>query len=114
MADVTSSTTLGEVERILAHRAERIRELENNETEMAERICEWFNPADDYSTELDAIERAHDFIVEQPCVCKFTGSEDERALHDDGTGTPLVPWGDEDLCKRCRVLGRYFDKPISR
>lgn len=114
MADVTSTTTLGEVERILAQRAARITELEEAADEINERVCEWFNPPDDYSTDLDAIEEAHDFIIEQPCTCTFTGSEEERALHDDGTGTPLVPWGDEDRCKRCSVLGRYFDKSISR
>lgn len=109
---VDNTTTLGEVERILAHRAERIRELEDNETEMADRICEWFNPPDDYSTELDAIERAHDFIVEQPCTCKFTGPDEER--HEDANGACLVPWDDGDQCKRCGVLGRYFDKSLGR
>lgn len=69
--DVTTATPLGEVERILTHRAERIAELERDASELEEHIFDLFNPPDDDSTTVrSVIDAAHTYIVAQPCTCK--------------------------------------------
>jgi hypothetical protein len=91
------ATIIADQERRIARLREEIELLEQRELELDELVDERFNPPDDDSTNAhDVIAAAATFIEEQRCVC---GS---FVLEDD------------EPCQRCRVLGRFHDKPVSR
>lgn len=69
-------------------------------------VC--FNPPDEDGAEEEIVAQAMlaaaEFIEAVPCTCKTSDPEGDRT----------VPYETDDKCRRCDVLGRYFDTPIGR
>lgn len=69
-----------------------------------------FNPSDGDGAEEELYAQvmvaAATFIESQPCTC--TNSD------PDSSADTSVPYDDGDQCKRCEVLGRYFDRRVDR
>jgi hypothetical protein len=83
--------------------SQNVTDLDDDYRMLADKIIELFNPPDDDAAEIavlmDHLSHVADFVKACGCFCQEC---------------PSHPGIDPNICRRCRALGREFDRLVER